>query len=614
MKKTLLAAVLTMFGLAAAPVWAADTTTDVEGTVEVVHSDNFASKQADFKYYLKTQKAERLEMRLKRGQVSLKPGEKVKVHGTKQNGVVEAADASGIQQTAPAPVAATTGTKKVAVVMINFADRRTEAFTADAARGVVFTNNDSVKNYYAEDSRGKLNMTGKLRSDGDVFGWYQIPASSAGCNYTNWASQANSAASAAGVDLSGYDNIIYAFPRVSSCGWAGLAYVPGSQSFINGELDLRVVGHELGHNYGSHHANSYTCTLSGVRVAISNSCTSDEYGDPFDIMGSGDTRHHNNFNLGRLGFLDAGNTSTPTTDATYNLVNPESVSTGVQALRIPRGNGTYYYIEYRQPWASYFDNFSASDPVVNGLSIRIAPDYNVITQPLLVDTTPQTSTFTDAPLALGKTFTDPATNLNITFMSADPTGAQVKISHGSTGGGGDGGDTIAPTKPGSIWLTNIKYNQVTVNWNKSTDNVGVTGYSIYRNGTKVGTSTALNYTDVTVLPGTAYSYAVAAVDAAGNESPKTNNASTTTPKVGSITGKVTDAGGVGLPGVSLKVTNIVTNQLITLTTDQNGNFTAAGLPASTYRIDVSKAGYQPLFRYVGLSGGTINTQNFILKP
>ena len=55
-------------------------------------------------------------------------------------------------------------------------------------------------------------------------------------------------------------------------------------------------------------------------------------------------------------------------------------------------------------------------------------------------------------------------------------------------------------------------------WTHSTDNVAVTGYNIYRDGKKIGTSPSTSYTDATVAPTTQYSYTVSAFDAAGNES------------------------------------------------------------------------------------------------
>ena len=53
-------------------------------------------------------------------------------------------------------------------------------------------------------------------------------------------------------------------------------------------------------------------------------------------------------------------------------------------------------------------------------------------------------------------------------------------------------------------------------WNAASDNVGVTGYNVFRNGTQVGTSTSTSYTDSGLTASTAYSYTVKARDAAGN--------------------------------------------------------------------------------------------------
>ena len=65
-------------------------------------------------------------------------------------------------------------------------------------------------------------------------------------------------------------------------------------------------------------------------------------------------------------------------------------------------------------------------------------------------------------------------------------------------------------------------------WGASTDNVGVTGYRVYRGATLVGSPTATSYSDTGLAPSTAYSYTVKAVDAAGNLSAASNTASATT--------------------------------------------------------------------------------------
>ena len=79
-------------------------------------------------------------------------------------------------------------------------------------------------------------------------------------------------------------------------------------------------------------------------------------------------------------------------------------------------------------------------------------------------------------------------------------------------------DTIAPTAPTGLAVTSASTTQISLIWTASTDNVAVTGYRIYRNGTQVGTPTATTYTDTGLTTGTTYSYQVVASDAAGNVS------------------------------------------------------------------------------------------------
>ena len=90
-------------------------------------------------------------------------------------------------------------------------------------------------------------------------------------------------------------------------------------------------------------------------------------------------------------------------------------------------------------------------------------------------------------------------------------------------------DTVKPTTPSGLTATGSA-GQVVLNWTGSTDNVGVTGYRIYRNGTQVG-SVLGNLTTFTHtgLAAGSYSYTVRAVDAAGNLSDASNTATATVP-------------------------------------------------------------------------------------
>ena len=66
-------------------------------------------------------------------------------------------------------------------------------------------------------------------------------------------------------------------------------------------------------------------------------------------------------------------------------------------------------------------------------------------------------------------------------------------------------------------------------WAASTDNVAVTGYRVYRNGSQVATATTTQYTATGLTPSTSYTFHVVAVDAAGNPSGSSATATATTP-------------------------------------------------------------------------------------
>ncbi|HOO71612.1 MAG TPA: hypothetical protein PK926_07610 [Spirochaetota bacterium] len=90
-------------------------------------------------------------------------------------------------------------------------------------------------------------------------------------------------------------------------------------------------------------------------------------------------------------------------------------------------------------------------------------------------------------------------------------------------------DCEAPSVPaGLAQVSSLSY-RVTLSWDASSDNVGVAGYRVYRDGSEVGTSGSTSYTDTTVSADTGYSYTVSAYDAAGNESGQSDALPVSTP-------------------------------------------------------------------------------------
>ncbi|OBZ13169.1 chitin-binding protein [Bacillus sp. FJAT-26390] len=92
------------------------------------------------------------------------------------------------------------------------------------------------------------------------------------------------------------------------------------------------------------------------------------------------------------------------------------------------------------------------------------------------------------------------------------------------------GDTQAPTAPSSLTSPAKTSNSVSLAWNASTDNVGVTGYNIFNGSSLVGSvsGTTLSYNVTGLTANTAYTFNVKAVDAAGNASSASNSISVTT--------------------------------------------------------------------------------------
>jgi uncharacterized protein YkwD/chitodextrinase len=92
-------------------------------------------------------------------------------------------------------------------------------------------------------------------------------------------------------------------------------------------------------------------------------------------------------------------------------------------------------------------------------------------------------------------------------------------------------DITPPSVPSLTSAVAKSAGEIDVAWTASTDNVGVAGYQVLRNGAVVGSigSNVLSFADAGVSPATTYTYAVRAFDAAGNYSGASNNMQASTP-------------------------------------------------------------------------------------
>ena len=94
-------------------------------------------------------------------------------------------------------------------------------------------------------------------------------------------------------------------------------------------------------------------------------------------------------------------------------------------------------------------------------------------------------------------------------------------------------DTVKPTMPANLKTGTATASSIELSWTTSTDNVGVTGYDIYRDGTYITTVRSRDYTATGLSANRSYSFQVVAVDAAGNRSAASNTATGSTLNGGS---------------------------------------------------------------------------------
>ena len=403
---------------------------EVEGTLRIYHVDYLEEGHSHLGYDVLDENDEVTPIRLGVHASALQRGMRVVVRGAlSDDGAIEpelitilALDEEPVDKVTQKAIR----TDKVLVILMRFNDSPANPFTQAQAQAVWTggAGSGSVAEYFKEVSFGQqlLSVT--------VTPWLPTGAATpAGCNWSQMGTLGRSAATAAGYSTTGYSKIVYVFPRVSACGWLGLAYIGGSGAWINGANTTLVYGHELGHNLGMLHAARLDC---GTAV-IGGTCSVAEYGDPFGIMGNSSTMHVNAFQKADMGWIPAASVRTHTTGSvTYTLSPLETAGGTTYAVKVPAAANRTYWLEYRRPVG--FDANMASYPN-NGAIIRVATPFETLcggcdsysNDTQLIDTTPATTTFTDAALLAGRSFTDTRYGITFNVLSASATALTLQV-------------------------------------------------------------------------------------------------------------------------------------------------------------------------------------------
>jgi Metallo-peptidase family M12B Reprolysin-like len=329
-------------------------------------------------------------------------------------------------QAPPVPSSTNLGPQRMLVIMVDFPNA--PANVTPAAYAAEY--NATVKPYFEKVS---YNRAGPVTYT--VLNTIHLTQLSTNCQFPP--TEAINAADPQ-VNYNNYDFVSVVGPF--SCPWGGLGYV-GRVNFTtqdgtvllginntssgSGSSNPHILAginiHELGHNFGVHHAGFLNCGADAL-TAGKQGCSVDEYGDPFSVMGS--YVYSNAIGYFEpsqrivLGWLDlATEILDNPANGTYQLIAHEFLTTGSQykkAMRFPRPNGDYLWVTLRAP-LDFDDNFSTALPgtnIYNGLLLHVQDTGGPYKPTILDNKAPRPDNIVVA-LEPGQEFVDPDTGIGV---------------------------------------------------------------------------------------------------------------------------------------------------------------------------------------------------------
>lgn len=315
------------------------------GTVYATVSDDFARgrSKTEFHLHLNDNALQRLQLHMADGLGSERDmlgfvGRKLSLTGTQidsqlvitdKRSVDMALDGINSAVTTVGTTAVVKGDQKTLAILVNYTDATLSCTQPDIQNRLFGTSGVTVNTNFQASSRGQVSWSGQ------AVGPFTIPYSkSSSCDYYGFAAAAESAAKAAGYDPANYARVHFVLPTNSTCGWGGIANMPGRRSWTQYCSYTGISAHEMGHNLSLHHAATPTS----------------EYGDGSDPMGGAKNVLHNAANRVMAGWMPSGSVVNVTGGGSFALdALGLATWTSPQVLRIYKADtAEWYHVSLRQ--------------------------------------------------------------------------------------------------------------------------------------------------------------------------------------------------------------------------------------------------------------------------